>query len=154
MAEAGLRFANVPEAARRLGLLTDLGLGYLRLGQPASHLSGGEAQRVKLSAELGRPAVERTLYLLDEPTSGLHRCDSAFLVELLQRLVDRGHTVLVVEHDPYVIAASDHVVDLGPEAGGDGGRVVVTGTPDEVAACEASHTGRVLRGAFPAVPGV
>ncbi len=154
VAEAGLRFANVPEAARRLGLLTDLGLGYLRLGQPASHLSGGEAQRVKLSAELGRPAVERTLYLLDEPTSGLHRCDSAFLVELLQRLVDRGHTVLVVEHDPYVIAASDHVVDLGPEAGGDGGRVVVTGTPDEVAACEASHTGRVLRGAFSAVPGV
>ncbi len=154
VAEARLRFANVPEAARRLDLLADLGLGYLRLGQPAGRLSGGEAQRVKLSAELGRPAVERTLYLLDEPTSGLHRCDTALLVELLQRLVDRGDTVLVVEHDPYVIAASDHVVDLGPGAGGDGGRVVVTGTPREVAACPHSHTGQVLRRAFPEFPGV
>ena len=109
---------------------------------------------MKLSAELGRPAVERTLYLLDEPTSGLHRRDAAFLVELLQRLVDRGNTVLVIEHDPYVIAASDHVVDLGPGAGGEGGRVVVAGTPDQVAACAASHTGRVLqRGLLPGARG-
>ena len=148
-AEARRLFANVPEAARRLELLDDLGLGYLRLGQPAGHLSGGEAQRVKLSAELGRPAAERTLYLLDEPTSGLHRGDVAFLLELLHRLVDRGDTVLVIEHDPYVIAASDHVVDLGPGAGGEGGRVVAAGSPDEIAACAASHTGQVLHGAFP-----
>ena len=153
-AEARQRFTNVPEAARRLGLLAELGLGYLRLGQPASDLSGGEAQRVKLSAELGRPAVARTLYLLDEPTSGLHRCDTAFLLELLHRLVDRGDTVLVVEHDPYVIAASDYVVDLGPGAGGEGGRVVVAGSPEQVAACADSHTGQVLHGAFPRCPGV
>ena len=109
---------------------------------------------MKLSAELGRPAAARTLYLLDEPTSGLHRCDTAFLLELLHRLVDRGDTVLVVEHDPYVIAASDYVVDLGPGAGGEGGRVVVAGSPDQVAACADSHTGQVLHGAFPRRPGV
>ena len=154
VAGARLRFANVPEAARRLGMLDDLGLGYLRLGQPAAHLSGGEAQRVKLSAELGRPAGGRTLYLLDEPTSGLHRRDTVLLVELLHRLVDRGDTVLVVEHDPWVIAASDHVVDLGPGAGDEGGKVVAAGAPEQVAACAASHTGQVLRRAFPGRPGV
>ena len=137
-------FANVPEAARRLRLLAELGLGYLRLGQPASCLSGGEAQRVKLAAELGRPLLARSLYILDEPTAGLHRHDIGFLVELLQRLVDRGSTVLVVEHDLGLVAAADYVIDLGPEAGDAGGAVVVAGSPSQVAACEASHTGRCL----------
>jgi excinuclease ABC subunit A len=137
-------FANVPDAAQRLRLLADLGLGYLRLGQSASSLSGGEAQRVKLAAELGRPAQERTLYILDEPTSGLHHQDVAYLVELLQRLVDRDNTVLVIEHDLSVIAAADHVIDLGPDAGWAGGEVVVAGTPQQVAASSASHTGRYL----------
>jgi len=137
-------FTNVPEAAQRLRLLADLGLGYLRLGQPASSLSGGEAQRVKLAAELGRPTRERTLYILDEPTSGLHHQDVAYLLELLQRLVDRDNTVLVVEHELSVIAAADHVIDLGPEAGQAGGEVVIAGTPQDVAACAASHTGRYL----------
>jgi excinuclease ABC subunit A len=144
VAEALERFAPVPEAARRLQLLVDLGLGYLHLGQPASTLSGGEAQRVKLAAELGRPLQEHTLYILDEPTSGLHRQDTVFLVELLQRLVERNNSVLVVEHDLGVIAAADHIIDLGPESGEEGGRVVVAGPPEVVAACEASHTGRHL----------
>jgi excinuclease ABC subunit A len=137
-------FTNVPEAAQRLRLLAELGLGYLRLGQPASSLSGGEAQRVKLAAELGRPTRERTLYILDEPTSGLHHQDVGYLLELLQRLVDRDNTVLVVEHELCVIAAADHVIDLGPEAGQAGGELVVAGTPQDVAACAASHTGRYL----------
>ncbi|HCL29713.1 MAG TPA: excinuclease ABC subunit A [Candidatus Latescibacteria bacterium] len=137
-------FANVPAAAQRLRLLADLGLGYLRLGQPASSLSGGEAQRVKLAAELSRPLRERTLYILDEPTAGLHHQDVGYLLELLQRLVDRDNTVLVVEHDLAVIAAADHVIDLGPEAGQAGGEVVVVGAPVTIAACAESHTGRHL----------
>ena len=135
---------NIPAAAQRMRLLADLGLAYLRLGQPASSLSGGEAQRVKLAAELSRPERERTLYILDEPSSGLHHQDVSYLLELLQRLVDRGNTVLVVEHELSMIAAADHVIDLGPEAGQAGGEVVVAGTPREVAACATSHTGRHL----------
>jgi excinuclease ABC subunit A len=144
VAEAFELFANVPEAAQRLRLLAELGLGYLRLGQPASSLSGGEAQRVKLATELSRPMRERTLYILDEPTSGLHHRDVGYLLELLQRLVDRGNTVLVVEHDLAVIAAADHIIDLGPEAGADGGEVVATGTAADIAAEPRSHTGRFL----------
>lgn len=136
--------ANIPDAARSLRLLDELGLGYLRLGQPASSLSGGEAQRIKLAAELGRPLQERTLYILDEPTAGLHPQDVGFLVDLLQRLVDRDNTVLVVEHDLAVIAAADHVIDMGPESGAEGGRIVARGTPEQIAACPASHTGRHL----------
>jgi excinuclease ABC subunit A len=144
VAEALELFINVPEAAQRLRLLADLGLVYLRLGQSARSLSGGEAQRVKLAAELGRPVRERTLYILDEPTAGLHHQDVQYLVELLQRLVDRDNTVLVIEHDLSVIAAADHVIDLGPDAGRAGGEVVVAGTPQDVAACATSHTGRFL----------
>lgn len=144
VAEALALFTNVPDASRPLQLLADLGLGYLRLGQPASSLSGGEAQRVKLAAELGRPAQERTLYILDEPTSGLHPQDVAYLLELLQRLVDRDNTVVVIEHDMAVIAAADHIIDLGPEAGDAGGEIVVVGTPLQVAASASSHTGRYL----------
>ena len=138
-------FAAIPEAARRLQLLADLGLGYLVLGQPASTLSGGEAQRVKLAADLGRPMMAGTVYILDEPTSGLHPHDVGYLVELLQRLVDRGNTVIVVEHNLQLIATSDYVLDLGPGAGDAGGQVVSHGTPQDIAACTASVTGSYLQ---------
>lgn len=138
-------FAPVPDLARRLGLLDEVGLGYLRLGQPATSLSGGEAQRVKLAAELGRPQRAHTLYLLDEPTTGLHLEDVRFLLELLRRLVAEQNTVVVVEHHIELIAAADYVVDLGPEGGDGGGQVVAAGTPVEVATVEGSHTGYFLR---------
>ena len=138
-------FEAIPDVARRLRLLSELGLGYLRLGQPASSLSGGEAQRVKLATELSRPHQERTLYLLDEPTVGLHHDDIGYLVDLLQQLVDRNNTVIVVEHCTELIATADFVVDLGPEAGAAGGAVVATGTPEQIAAEPASWTGRFLK---------
>jgi len=130
---------------RRLQLLADTGLGYLKLGQSATTLSGGEAQRVKLASELGRPGTGRALVVLDEPTTGLHMDDVARLIEVLQRLVDQGNTVVVIEHNMDVIGSADWVVDLGPEGGEGGGRLVVAGTPADVAACAASHTGRCLR---------
>jgi excinuclease ABC subunit A len=145
VAQAGELFAAIPEASRRLQLLADLGLDYLVLGQSASTLSGGEAQRVKLAADLGRPMMAGTVYILDEPTSGLHPHDVGYLVELLQRLVDRGNTVIVVEHNLQLIAASDYVLDLGPGAGDAGGRVVIHGTPQDIAACAASVTGSYLQ---------
>ena len=132
---------------RQLGALEDLGLGYVALGQPSTTLSGGEAQRVKLAADLARPATGRTLYLLDEPTTGLHDQDLQHLVSALDRLVDAGNTVIAIEHHPEVIRCADHVVDLGPGGGAHGGRVVAQGTPDQVAAVADSATGRVLRGA-------
>ncbi|MFH1566466.1 MAG: excinuclease ABC subunit UvrA [Gemmatimonadota bacterium] len=137
-------FGAIPEVARRLRLLDDLGLGYLHLGQSASSLSGGEAQRVKLAGELGRPRRARTLYILDEPTTGLHAEDIHHLAELLQRLVDEDNTVLVVEHNVELIAAADYVIDLGPEAGAEGGRIVAAGTPEQVAAAPDSATARHL----------
>ncbi len=137
--------ASVPAIERRLRTLSEVGLGYLRLGQAATTLSGGEAQRIKLSAELSRVATGRTLYLLDEPTTGLHFADTHKLLQVLLRLRDAGNTVVVIEHNLDVIKTADHIIDLGPEGGDEGGRVVVTGTPEKVAACEASHTGRYLR---------
>ena len=145
VAEAARVFAGQPPLARILSTLGELGLGYLKIGQPSTTLSGGEAQRVKLAAELRRAVTSLTLYVLDEPTSGLHAVDVRVLVAALNRLVDQGHTVIVVEHHLDLIAAADWVVDLGPESGRRGGKVVVAGTPDTVAASARSHTGRALR---------
>jgi excinuclease ABC subunit A len=139
-------FADVPGAATRLRRMSDVGLGYLRLGQPATTLSGGEAQRIKLAKELGLRATGRTLYLLDEPTTGLHVADTARLLSVLQRLVDAGNTVITIEHDLHVVRAADRVIDLGPAGGAAGGKIVAEGTPDEVARVEASRTGAFLRG--------
>jgi len=139
-------FSDVPAIASRLGLLTEVGLGYLQLGQPATTLSGGEAQRVKLAKELSRPGTGRTLYLLDEPTTGLHLADVGRLLTLLQRLVEAGSTVVVVEHHLELVRAADWVIDLGPEGGEAGGQVLAEGTPEQVARAESSYTGRCLRG--------
>ncbi len=147
--EAAAFFAPIPPLARRLGTLQAVGLGYIRLGQPATTLSGGEAQRVKLATELSRVATGRTLYILDEPTTGLHFDDVRQLLEVLGRLVDLGNTVLVIEHHLDVIRAADHLIDLGPEGGDAGGRIVAQGTPEAVARVAESHTGAALRAARP-----
>ena len=138
-------FQNVPEVANRLKLLAEVGLGYLQLGQPATTLSGGEAQRVKLAKELARNGSAHTLYLLDEPTTGLHPADVLRLLALLQRLVDAGHSVVVVEHNLELVSAADWIIDLGPEGGAAGGQVLVTGTPAQVAQCPCSYTGQYLQ---------
>ncbi len=142
--EAVVFFENVPKIARRLRTLHDVGLDYIRLGQPATTLSGGEAQRIKLASELSKVATGDTLYILDEPTTGLHFADVQRLLDVLSRLVDAGNTVVVIEHNLDVIKTADHLVDLGPDGGDEGGEVVVTGTPEQVAAVAESHTGRFL----------
>lgn len=142
--EAAHLFEHIPAVAGRLETLRAVGLGYIRLGQPATTLSGGEAQRIKLAAELAKRATGRTLYILDEPTTGLHFADVHRLLDVLGRLVDAGNTVLVIEHNLDVIKSADWVIDLGPEAGADGGRIVAEGTPEQVAATEESITGRYL----------
>ncbi len=138
-------FAAVPPIARHMRTLVDVGLGYVRLGQPAPTLSGGEAQRVKLASELQRRSTGRTIYVLDEPTTGLHFEDVRKLLGVLHSLVDKGNSVLVIEHNLDVIKTADWVVDLGPEGGSGGGMIVATGTPEQVARVEASHTGMFLR---------
>ena len=138
-------FAQHPKIARKLKTLQEVGLGYIKIGQPATTLSGGEAQRVKLSTELSRRATGRTIYILDEPTTGLHTADVHRLVEVLQRLADGGNTVLVIEHNLNLIKVADYIIDLGPEGGDRGGTVVTCGTPEEVAACEESYTGQYLK---------
>jgi excinuclease ABC subunit A len=152
VAEALEVFENIPKIRRVLQTLADVGLDYLSLGQPAPTLSGGEAQRVKLAAELARPNTGRTLYLLDEPTTGLHFDDIHKLLEVLNRLVDLGNTVIVVEHNLDVIKTADWVIDLGPEAGDAGGTVVAAGTPEDVAKVKESHTGQILAGVLAAGP--
>jgi excinuclease ABC subunit A len=147
--EALTFFAKIPKIRRRLQTLHDVGLDYVKLGQPATTLSGGEAQRVKLASELAKVATGRTLYILDEPTTGLHFADIEKLLEVLQRLVDGGNTVLVIEHNLDVIKQADWVVDLGPEGGEAGGEVIAEGTPEQVAVVAESHTGRFLREALP-----
>jgi excinuclease ABC subunit A len=138
-------FAHIPKIKRRLQTLHDVGLDYIRLGQPATTLSGGEAQRVKLATELSKVATGDTLYILDEPTTGLHFADVQRLLEVLDRLVESGNTVVVIEHNLDVIKSADRIIDLGPEGGEAGGEVVATGTPEEVAATAASYTGRFLK---------
>ena len=138
-------FSALPKLKRRLQTLQDVGLGYVKLGQPSTELSGGEAQRVKLATELSKQATGKTIYILDEPTTGLHSDDVRKLLEVLQRLVDAGNTVVVIEHNLDVIKCADHLIDLGPEGGDGGGTIVVTGTPEEVAACPASYTGQYLK---------
>src|SRR5581483_10263486 len=138
IAEAAGFFANIPAVRRGLETLRDVGLGYMPLGQPATTLSGGEAQRVKLAAELSKPGTGRTLYLLDEPTTGLHFADVANLVRVLRRLVEAGNTLVVIEHHPGLIAAADWVIELGPGAGPDGGHVIAAGTCAEIVAARQS----------------
>ena len=145
VAEAVDFFENLPSIHRKLATLKDVGLGYIKLGQPATTLSGGEAQRVKLASELQKRQTGKTFYILDEPTTGLHFDDVRQLLEVLQQLVEHGNTVLVIEHNLDVIKVADRIIDLGPEGGDKGGHIVVAGTPEEVAACPASHTGRFLR---------
>ena len=138
-------FSAIPKIARKLQTLADVGLGYIKIGQPATTLSGGEAQRVKLATELSKRATGRTVYILDEPTTGLHADDVSRLLDVLGRLVDGGNTIIVIEHNLDVIKTADHVIDLGPEGGDKGGNLVICGTPEEVAACDESYTGLYLK---------
>jgi excinuclease ABC subunit A len=138
-------FENQPRIHQKLQTLSDVGLGYIHLGQSATTLSGGEAQRVKLATELSKRDTGRTLYILDEPTTGLHFEDVRLLLEVLHRLVDRGNTVLVIEHNLDVVKTADWIVDLGPDGGTRGGTIVASGPPEAVVEIEASHTGRYLR---------
>ncbi|MBV9668628.1 MAG: hypothetical protein JO327_10930 [Nitrososphaeraceae archaeon] len=139
-------FANVPIIEKKLRTLSDVGLGYIHIGQPATTLSGGEAQRIKLASELSKRDTGKTLYVLDEPTTGLHFADVSKLLHVLKRLVDLGNTVIVIEHNLDVIASADWIIDLGPEGGQSGGEIVISGTPDEIARSEnVSYTGKYLK---------
>ena len=138
-------FEAIPKIYRKLKTLQDVGLGYIKLGQPATTLSGGEAQRVKLATELSRKSTGRTLYILDEPTTGLHIADIHNLLEVLNQLVEGGDTVLVIEHNLDVIKSADYLIDLGPEGGKGGGKIIAQGTPEEVAAEPKSYTGQFLK---------
>jgi excinuclease ABC subunit A len=141
----------VPRIKTKLQTLHDVGLGYIHLGQSATTLSGGEAQRVKLATELSKRATGSTVYILDEPTTGLHFEDVRVLLEVLHRLADLGNTVVVIEHNLHVIKTADWIIDLGPEGGAEGGRVLVEGAPEDVARCDASYTGRHLKALLPEV---
>lgn len=147
--DEGLKFfENLPSLKRKLQTLSEVGLGYVKIGQPSTTLSGGEAQRVKLATELAKRATGKTVYILDEPTTGLHTADVEKLIEVLQRLVDTGNTVIVIEHNLDMIKCADHIIDLGPEGGEEGGNVVACGTPEEVSRCERSYTGHYLKKYF------
>ncbi len=137
-------FENIPKLYNRLKTLEEVGLGYVKLGQSSTTLSGGEAQRVKLATELSKRSTGKTIYILDEPTTGLHSYDVQRLIDVLQKLVDAGNTIVVIEHNLDVIKTADHIIDLGPEGGDGGGTIVCTGTPEEVAACPQSYTGQYL----------
>src|SRR5690606_7001038 len=143
--EALTFFASSPKVLRRLQVLDEIGLGYLRLGQPATTLSGGEAQRIKIAAHLSTHTGDRILYILDEPTTSLHFDDIAKLLAAFRKQIEAGHSLLVIEHNLDVIKTADWIIDLGPEGGEEGGMIVATGTPEQVAQVEASHTGRYLR---------
>ncbi|MDE7074939.1 MAG: excinuclease ABC subunit UvrA, partial [Odoribacter sp.] len=137
-------FESVPQLRQRLQVMQDVGLGYIKLGQPCTTLSGGESQRIKLATELSKKDTGKTIYILDEPTTGLHFEDINILLEVIQRLVDKGNTVIVIEHNLDVIKVADYIIDMGPEGGKKGGKVVATGTPEEVAGMENSVTGKFL----------
>ena len=137
-------FKNVPSITRKIQTLYDVGLGYIRLGQPSTELSGGEAQRIKLATELSRRPTGKTIYVLDEPTTGLHFDDVNRLVQMLDRLAENGNTVIVIEHNLDVIKCADYIIDLGPEGGDGGGTVIAQGTPEEICRCPASYTGKYL----------
>ena len=137
-------FKNIPKAHRKLKTLNDVGLGYLKIGQPATTLSGGEAQRVKLAKELHKRITDKTLYILDEPTTGLHSDDVKRLLQVIDHIVELGATVVIIEHNLDVIKVADHIIDLGPEGGDMGGTIIATGTPEEIALCEDSFTGEYL----------
>jgi excinuclease ABC subunit A len=143
--EAEEFFENFPALKRKLSTLNDVGLGYIKIGQPAPTLSGGEAQRVKLSRELSKRSTGKTFYVLDEPSVGLHSADVHKLIEVLDQLVDAGNTVVIIEHHPDIIKVADHLIDLGPEGGEAGGYIVAEGTPEEVAKVKASYTGQYLK---------
>jgi len=143
--EALVFFEDIPAIYDRLKTLNEVGLGYLKLGQSATTLSGGEAQRVKISSELYRPYLQKTIYLLDEPTIGLHYEDVKKLIEILQKLVLRGNTVMVIEHNMDIIKSADYIIDMGPDGGEKGGLVVAKGTPEEIALSKESHTGKYLK---------
>lgn len=145
ISEANEFFANIPKIQRKLQTIMDVGLGYIQLGQPATTLSGGEAQRMKLAAELQKTSTGKNLYILDEPTTGLHVDDIKHLVLVLQRLVDEGNSVLIIEHNLDVIKCADWIIDLGPEGGAAGGEIVAQGTPEDVAKVEKSYTGQYLK---------
>ena len=143
--EAVVFFENQPKIARKIRTLQEVGLGYVKLGQSSTTLSGGESQRVKLATELSKRATGKTIYILDEPTTGLHIADVHRLTTVLQKLVDSGNTVVVIEHNLDVIKIADHIIDLGPEGGDEGGTIVCTGTPEQIAACPESYTGQYLK---------
>ena len=138
-------FENIPRIKNKIQTLKDVGLGYIRLGQPSTQLSGGEAQRIKLAFELSKRSTGKTLYILDEPTTGLHVDDVNRLVEILQRLVDAGNTVIVIEHNLDMIKCADYIIDLGPEGGDKGGTLVAQGTPEKIVENDNSYTGRYLK---------
>ena len=146
--EAVSFFENIPKIHRKAQTLVEVGLGYVKLGQSSTTLSGGEAQRVKLATELARNSTGKTIYILDEPTTGLHAADVHKLIDVLQQLVDAGNTVLVIEHNLDVIKTADYIIDLGPEGGDEGGYLVAAGTPEEVAKVEGSYTGQYLKRYF------
>jgi excinuclease ABC subunit A len=137
-------FEAQPTILRKIKTIQDVGLGYIKLGQSSTSLSGGESQRIKLATELSRPSTGKTLYILDEPTTGLHFEDIRVLINVLNRLVEKGNTVVIIEHNTDVIRACDWIIDLGPEGGTQGGRIVCAGTPEEVAQCKESYTGKYL----------
>ncbi len=138
-------FKNIPQIKRRLETLSEVGLGYIHLGQPATTLSGGEAQRVKLATELSKIGTGKTFYILDEPTTGLHFEDINMFLKVLNRLVEKGNTVVIIEHNMDVIKTADWIIDLGPEGGDKGGKIIVTGTPEKVARPKKSYTGQYLK---------
>ena len=141
-------FENVPDILRKIKTIQDVGLGYIKLGQPSTTLSGGESQRVKLATELSKKDTGKTLYILDEPTTGLHFEDIRILMDVLQKLVDRGNTVLIIEHNLDVIKLADHLIDMGPEGGRKGGMILATGTPEEVVKNDIGYTAHFLKQLF------